>query len=201
MALTAEQRQHLLTKAMKDEAFREALLHDARAAVQTEFPLALPPGDTLHVLAPGATDVFLVLPPYPADWPAGLSVADLEQRLTQDLGGLNEKQQQRYPRVIAKAWHDASFRQALLQDPATVLQQELGVTLPADVTLRAVAEDAHTQYLILPPLLSEMELTDEQLEQVAGGEFVTAGITLAVALTVVLATASAYATVRTFTDW
>jgi hypothetical protein len=201
MALTAEQRQHLLTKAMKDEVFREALLHDTRAAVQTEFPRALPPGDTLHVLAPGATDVFLVIPAYPADWPAGLSVADLEQRLTQDLGGLNEKQQQRYPRVIAKAWHEAHFRQALLQDPVPVLQQELGVTLPADANMRVFAEDAHTQYLILPPLLSEMELTDEQLEQVAGGEFLFSATAIAVAVTIAAGVTSVYVTVRTFTDW
>src|SRR5262249_17624188 len=142
---------------------------------------AFPPEDTVHIIAPSATEVFLVIPAYPADWPAGLAVAELEQRLTQGIGELNEKQQM-YPRVIAKAWHDTSFRHTLLQDPATALQQELGVTLPAGVIIRVMAEDAHTQYVVLPPSLSEMELTDEQLEQVAGGEFATAGITLAVAM-------------------
>src|SRR5688572_2881474 len=126
MALTAEQKLHLMTTAMKDEAFRDALLRDARAVVDTEFPLALSPEDSLHVIAPEVTDLLLVIPAYPADWPAGLSVAELEQRLTQEMDGLNEKQQQRYPRVIARAWHDASFRRALLQDPIPALEQELG---------------------------------------------------------------------------
>jgi hypothetical protein len=199
MALTAEQKQHLMTKAMKDEAFRDALLRDARAAVHAEFPQALPPGDTLHVIAPEGTEVVLVIPAYPADWPAGLSVADLERRLTQEMGGLNEKQQQRYPRVIAKAWHDASFRNALLQDPVTVLQQELGVTLPAGATIRAVAEDARTQYLILPPQLSEMELSDEQLEQVSGGLVWT--IAYVITATVAITVAGGISTAVTFTDW
>jgi len=198
MGITAEQKQHLVTKAMKDEEFRDALLRDAGAAIRAEFQMALPPGDTLHVIAPGTTDLILIIPAYPADWPSGLSVADLEQRLSQEAGGLKEKQQQKYPRVIAKAWHDASFRDALLQDPAAVLQQELGITLPADVSIRVEAEDAHTQYLALPPLLSDLELSDEQLEQVAGGEGLVAMVVSIVAVTVV---ASGISTAITFTDW
>ena len=70
----------------------------------------------------------------------------------------------------------------MLRDPATVLQREFGVTLPAEVTVQVVAEDAHTQYLVLPPALDDMELTDEQLELVAGGEIffgVAAAVTAA----------------------
>lgn len=93
----------------------------------------MPPEVTLHVLAPEAQTLCLVLP-YPADWPPGLSVEALEQRLTE-----------------------------------------------------GVAEDAHTQYLVLPPVLSEMELSDEQLEQVAGGEVVMAVVSVA-AITVQIGT-------------
>jgi len=40
------------------------------------------------------------------------------------------------------------------------------------VAVQVVAEDAQTQYLVLPPSLDDIELSDEQLEQAAGGEVI-----------------------------
>src|SRR5215831_1241405 len=57
MGLTAEQKQQLITKAMKDEAFRAALQRDARATIAQELQVPLPPEVTLHVLAPEAHEV------------------------------------------------------------------------------------------------------------------------------------------------
>jgi hypothetical protein len=150
--------------------------------------VTIPPDVTLHVLVPEAHEMCLVLPLYPADWPAGLSVDALEQRLTQGTGPLAEAQQtvvRGQARLVAQAWHDTRFKQALLQNPNAVVEREFGAPLPAEVTLRVVAEDAHTQYLVLPPALSDLELSDAQLEQVAGGEFVIAvPVTMFVSLTV-----------------
>ena len=182
MGLTAEQKQQLITKAMKDETFRAALLRDARATIAQTLQVTMLPEVTLHVLAPGAHDVYQVIPPYPADWSPGLSVEALEQRLTEGVAGLEEGQQtvaRGQARLIAKAWHDARFKQALLQDPRAVVEREFGTGLPAEITMRVVAEDAHTQYFVLPPALSDLELSDEQLEQVAGGEvFVATAVVL-----------------------
>ena len=195
MGLTTEQRQQLITKAMKDKAFRVTLLRDARAAIAQELQMTIPPEVTLHVLALGAHEVCLVLPPYPADWPVGLSAEALEQRLSEGTGQREAAQQtvvRGQARLIAKAWHDPHFKQALLQDPRAVIEQEFGTPLPAEVTMRVVAEDAHNQYLVLPPTLEEMELTDEQLEQVAGGEVLgTIGVLLTAVATVVVSSVSA----------
>ena len=177
MILTIEQKQQLITKAMKDEAFRSALQRDARSTIAQELQVAIPPEGTLHVLAPGADEVYQVIPPYPADWPPGLSVEALEQRLTEGVAGLEAAPQtvvRGEARLVAKAWHDASFKQALLQDPKGVITREFGTGLPAEVVVQVVAEDARTQYLVLPPPLEDLELSDEQLEQVAGGELVIA---------------------------
>jgi len=106
MGLTTEQKQQLITKAMKDETFRAALLHDARATIVQELQVPLPPEVTLHVLAPEAPEVCLVLPPYPADWPPGLSAEALEQRLTEGTGQLEGAQQtvvRGQARLMAKA--------------------------------------------------------------------------------------------------
>ena len=106
MALTAEQKQQLITKAMKDEAFRAALRRDARTTIAQEVQVPLPPEVTLHVLAPAAQTLCLVLPPYPADWPPGLSAEALEQRLTEGTGQLEGAQQtvvRGQARLMAKA--------------------------------------------------------------------------------------------------
>jgi len=72
----------------------------------------------------------------------------------------------------------------LLDDPKGVVAQELGVSLPDDCTLQCFANDADHQYLVLPPGLETLELTDEQLESVAGGEaaLIIIGVTAAVAI-------------------
>jgi hypothetical protein len=188
MVLTTDQKQQLTITAMKEEAFQTALLQDAKAAASAALQLTLPTTYQLHVVQAGLQHIVLVLPPYPADCAPQASVDDLLQHLRQDLPAAEAVQQQvidGQTTLIAKAWHDAAYKQALLRDPKAVVAREFGAPLPAEVTMQVVAEDAHTQYLVLPPALSDLELSDEQLEQVAGGEV---GIITTVVLSV-LATA------------
>ena len=83
----------------------------------------------------------------------------------------NQNQLQTYARqygqVIARAWADEDFKQRLLADPAAVLQAE-GIAVPQGVELRAVENTDKVMYFMLPPEPSA-ELSDEQLDQVAGG--------------------------------
>jgi hypothetical protein len=75
-------------------------------------------------------------------------------------------------RVIERSLQDESFRQRLLEDPRATMEQELGVQLPAEVRVQAVEETADTIYLVLPsasPAGETGELSDQQLESVAGG--------------------------------
>ena len=76
-----------------------------------------------------------------------------------------------YGQVVARAWADDAFKQRLLADPAAVLQAE-GIAVPAGVELRAVENTDTVLYFMLPPKPSA-ELSDEQLDQLAGGD--TAG--------------------------
>src|SRR5262245_3314949 len=114
MLLTTEHKQHLITKAMKDDAFRQALLRDARATIGAELHLALPSDLMIHVLEGRLDNMYQLLPPYPTDWPPGLSVEAMEQRLLQTTGALEETQQtvaRGQARLLAKAWHDAAYHQ------------------------------------------------------------------------------------------
>ena len=175
--LTTEQKQQLLTRAMKEEALRAALLQDATAAASAALQLSLPAAYRLHVLQADPQQIVLVLPPYPSDWPAALPLEEILRRLQQQGPTLAAAQQRVVDgqlTLLAKAWHDAAYKQALLQDPKGVIAREFGTGVPAEVAVQVVAEDAHTQYLVLPPALEDLELSDEQLEQVAGGEMVVA---------------------------
>ena len=67
---------------------------------------------------------------------------------------------------------DEDFRQGLLDDPKGTLEQELGGRLPEGVEVTAVEETADTIYLVLPsasPVGEGAELSDQELEEVAGG--------------------------------
>jgi hypothetical protein len=72
--------------------------------------------------------------------------------------------------VIAKAWKDEKFKKELLGNPKAVISKEFGVRIPDNVNVKVLEEDANNLYMILPMKVpGEGELSDEQLESVAGG--------------------------------
>src|SRR5580700_5016790 len=72
--------------------------------------------------------------------------------------------------LIEKCWKDPEFRAEVLKDPKGMLEAFLGKSLPADFQVHVHEEDAKTLHLALPPLPSlNTELSDEELERLAGG--------------------------------
>jgi len=81
-------------------------------------------------------------------------------------------------RLVERSLRDEDFRQRLLADPKAVVEEELGIQLPAQVQIRVVEETADTIYLALPnasPAGEGGELSDRELEAVAGGDGAYAG--------------------------
>ena len=75
-------------------------------------------------------------------------------------------------RLVTRAWNDPAFRQQLLDDPRTALEQELGVELPAQMTIQILEETPDTLYMVLPEspeALSTRELSDTELDAASGG--------------------------------
>jgi len=71
-----------------------------------------------------------------------------------------------------------SFRQRLLDNPKATLEEELGTRLPEGVEVRAVEETPDTVFIVLPVRPADVEsgeLSDRELEGVAGGEGVGGG--------------------------
>jgi hypothetical protein len=179
--LSTEQVHTLVASAMRDSTLRQALLDDPYAVVQSQLGIELPAGMTLHVLQGETQTVTVVIPQAPSDWPAGLSVEAACERLRSaqpEPAGKTQRALEFQMQLVARAWQDEAFKQCLLRDPKGAVEEELGVDLPDALSLRFVAEDEINQYVILPPELAGMELTDEQLEQVAGGEVLTVAFTV-----------------------
>ena len=70
--------------------------------------------------------------------------------------------------LISKAQAKPAFRQALLKNPRAAIEKEFGVALPVGSQLNVVEETTNTKYLVLPAV-ADSELSDADLESVAGG--------------------------------
>lgn len=60
------------------------------------------------------------------------------------------------------------YREALIANPKNVLEQQLGHNL-GKVSVKAVVETPDTMYVVVPYVAKEGELSDSDLENVAGG--------------------------------
>ena len=73
--------------------------------------------------------------------------------------------------IIARAMKDEAFRQSLLSNPKAAIEGELGITVPAGVTIAVHQDTPTTLHLVLPMRAPEggAELSDAELEQATGG--------------------------------
>jgi len=174
-------REAVTAKATSDAAFAAELRADPQKAIESRFgkqPYAIKtiqeqPGE-LSLLVPNKTVAL--------EQVVNRGVADLGSRkpTSGELGAI----------VAQKAWNDGAFATQLAQDARKALEAVLkayDVAVPAGKTVRAYFESATECVVIIPAAASSQELTDEELEAVAGGEELvlaaTAIVTVAVAET------------------
>jgi DNA-binding NarL/FixJ family response regulator len=70
--------------------------------------------------------------------------------------------------IIAKAMTDEAYRQALLANPKTLVEREIGIQLPETLQVIVHEETLSSWHIVLPAPATE-ELSDEAMDQVAGG--------------------------------
>ncbi|KAA9108445.1 NHLP leader peptide family RiPP precursor [Microbacterium rhizomatis] len=73
-------------------------------------------------------------------------------------------------KIIAQAWEDDAFKAKLIADPTATLA-EAGVSAPEGARFEVVEDTAEVVHFVLPARTSE--LSDDQLEAVAGGDILT----------------------------
>ena len=62
----------------------------------------------------------------------------------------NEQQQKQWVKIVAKAWADEDYKQALINDPAAILTKE-GMPLPDGVEIQIVEATDKKVWMVLPP--------------------------------------------------
>ena len=67
------------------------------------------------------------------------------------------------------AAENPKYRAALVADPKAIIEKQLNVSL-GGVTVKAVVDTANTVHVIVPHAAAEGELSDADLERVAGGK-------------------------------
>lgn len=72
-------------------------------------------------------------------------------------------------KVIKKAWSDASFKARLLSSPKDALADAAGLDLPAMLELRIHEDTPRVRNVILPVDPANEDLSDVELEAMAGG--------------------------------
>ena len=86
--------------------------------------------------------------------------------------------------LIEKSWKDPEFRKQVVSDPKGMLEKHLGKKLPERLKIYVHEEDANTLHFSVPPAPSNVaELSDEELEKVAGGTEMVSAIVSAVIAT------------------
>lgn len=74
-------------------------------------------------------------------------------------------------KIIAKAWSDDDFCRKFLEDPKGQFEEHLSTKLPESLIMEAYQEDSNHLYFVIPakPQMDLDELSDEDLEKIAGG--------------------------------
>jgi hypothetical protein len=74
--------------------------------------------------------------------------------------------------IVSRSIKDESFRKEFLANPKGTIEKYSGQALPGDLRVQAHANSPNTLHFVIPDVAAmQGELTDEDLEKVAGGEF------------------------------
>ena len=71
-------------------------------------------------------------------------------------------------KIVGRATGDADFRARLLSDPKGAVEEELGVSIPASMSVEVHEDDGATAHLVLPP---DSKLGEGDLQAAAGGVY------------------------------
>jgi hypothetical protein len=76
-----------------------------------------------------------------------------------------------YVKVLEKAYTDSSYRARLIKNSNEAIKEVVGTAMPKGVNFIVHENTTTTQHYILPaPADAKAELSDVELEQVAGGK-------------------------------
>jgi hypothetical protein len=150
----------LITRALKDEDFKQELLAEPKAMVEKELNTKLPEYIDINVFEETENLLYLVLPSNPY---YGLAESELKASLGMDYEDIAHwlfEQHKIYfldetssVAIIVRAWKDEVFKQELIDDPIMVIEQEFEENIQErikGIKLQVLVENATTFCIVLP---------------------------------------------------
>jgi hypothetical protein len=150
-------------KATSDPSFLSELRSDSAKAIETRFGKQ---AYKVQVLFEAANELLVVIP-HRTD-----QLARAIDRVVADIGDRRPTKGQFESILVQRAWNDSAFADQLRKDPKAALTSMLsthGGEIPPGKNVRVAFEQADECVISIPAGAAE-ELTDEELEAVAGGE-------------------------------
>src|SRR6185437_11582989 len=141
----------LLAQAAVDRVVAARLIENPRAQL-SQAGVDLPPTIAVHVYKNDATTMHAVLP---VEMAGELDAAR----------GVNPTA----AKVFERAWRDTAFKSRLMASPRQAFVEATGLTPPSSLKLVA-HENTPTSINLVIPYIPTSELSDADLEQVAGGK-------------------------------
>jgi hypothetical protein len=77
---------------------------------------------------------------------------------------------QLWDKIVEQAEKNPKYLNQLMADPRSLMEKQLGTSIPKSVNIKVLQEAHDTYYIVLPATATEgAELNDADLEKVAGG--------------------------------
>jgi hypothetical protein len=160
---------HLITRALKDEEFRQELIANAKAVIEQELETNLPQELDTQVIEETEATLYLVLPNNPYGEMseeelkalAGMTYEDVAQWIfeQQRISLLDEASA---VTIFSRAWQEQTFRQELLSNPKKVVEKQLMVMMPEEIEIIVLEESINHLYIVLPKIADNFDLPSQQ---------------------------------------
>ena len=145
--------QEVIAKVWSDESLKTKLLGNPKS-VLAEYGLDFSTFMEVEVHENTSSLMNYVLP-LPSEIPPGVDIEEIEP-----VAG----------KVIKLALADEAFKTRLLSDPKSAIAEATNMTLPMSLEIRVYEDKPAVKHLVLPVNPANSELSDADLELVAGGK-------------------------------
>jgi Nitrile hydratase, alpha chain len=150
---------HLITRALKDEEFKQELIANPKALIEKELGAKLSEDLEIKVLEETENTLYLVLPCNPYE---GISEEELQSSLGMTYEDVAQwvLEQQRNNlldeessvKLMARAWREEGFKQQLQINPIGAIEEYLGTNIQQetqDLQLQVLAETVKTLFIVM----------------------------------------------------